>query len=150
MLRRQLLHRPVQTRLVVYAIASCIDQTERLRVAGRMDRHSGTKQKNRFHVTFRATIRPGIHSGHWNHLTFLVTVTARQKSLCRVEGQQDTSSDIILLLYWLSSLHKLFTIIHDTTMFLGYIVLQLFCSYKFWHMTRYFPCFVLLHQYFPK
>jgi hypothetical protein len=63
-----------------------------------MDRHSGTKQKKRFHVTFRASIKAGIHSGHWNHLTFLATVIGGQKSLCQVERQQDACSDIIIII----------------------------------------------------
>ena len=65
-----------------------------------MDRHSGTKQKKRFHVIFRATITSGYHSDHWNHLTFLVTVTGGQKSLCQVERQQDASSDIIIIIIY--------------------------------------------------
>jgi hypothetical protein len=60
-----------------------------------MNRHSGTKQKKRFHVIFRATIKSGYHSDHWNHL---VTVIGGQKSLCQVERQQDASNDIIVVI----------------------------------------------------
>jgi len=40
--------------------------------------------------------------------------------------------------YLLSPLHRIFTVIYLKQMvFLGYIMLQRFCSYNLWHMSRY-------------
>jgi hypothetical protein len=50
------MHGPLQTSFVVYAIATCIDYTERSRGAYGMDKHSRMKQK-RFQVAFRESIK---------------------------------------------------------------------------------------------
>jgi len=43
--------------------------------------------------------------------------------------------------YVLSPLCRIFTVIYlKQTMFLGYIMLQHFCSYNLWHMSCYITC----------
>jgi len=56
---------------------------------------------------------------------------------------------LLLLLLYLSPLFRIFIIIYlKQAMFLGYIVLQVFCIYNLYYMQCYFTreiCFVLLH-----
>ena len=59
-----------------------------------------------------------------------------------------------LLLCLLSPLYRVFTIIYPKqTVFLRYVVLQLFCIYSLSYTLCYFAreiCFVPLHQHFPQ
>ena len=51
----------------------------------------------------------------------------------------------------LSHLCRVFTIVHlKPTMFLGYTVLQMFCSYNALYAISHVQCFVLPYQHLPK